>query len=57
MQEAFALQSFSHFSTKNIAIFEVKTFDIWTKHKLMTSLVLNNRALIVDASHEAAYDK
>ena len=32
MREAFALQSFSHFSTKNIEFCQISTFEILTKH-------------------------
>ena len=39
-----ACKSFSHFSNKNIGIFEKLTSENLTKRKLTTSLVLNNRA-------------
>ena len=43
MREAFAKASHI-FSTKNIGIYEILTFEILTKHELTTSLVLKNRA-------------
>ena len=47
MREAFALPKASHiFSTKHIGKFKILTFEILTKGKLTTSLVLNNRALM-----------
>ena len=48
MREAFALQKLlSFFSTKNIGVFEILTFEILTKGSLMMLLVLNNLALIL----------
>ena len=35
------------FFNKNIGIFEILTFEIFTKRYLTTSLALNNRALIL----------
>ena len=45
MREAFAVKSLLHFLNKNIGKFQISTFEILTKRKLTTSLVLNNRAL------------
>ena len=39
-------KSFSYFSTKNTGIFQILTFEILTKRKLTTSLVLNYRAQV-----------
>ena len=35
------------FSTKHIGLFEILNFEILTKHQLMMSLVLNNRAQVI----------
>ena len=37
------------FSTKNIGLFQILTFEILTKRELTTSLVLNNRAQMFEA--------
>ena len=48
MREAFALQKpLTFFSTKNIGIYQILTFEILTKRLLTTSLVLNNRAQVI----------
>ena len=47
MREAFALQELlSFFSTINIGILEILTFEILTKRLLTASLVLNNQTLV-----------
>ena len=55
MRDAFALQSAeaSHiFSTKNISIGQILKFEILTNRLLMTSLVLNNQALLFSRQTE-----
>ena len=47
IRAAFALQKlFTFFSTKNISIFEILTFEILMSPQLTTSLFLNNRILV-----------
>ena len=43
-------KSFSHFSNKSIGIFQILAFEILTKGELRTSLILNNRAQVVNMS-------
>ena len=52
IRKAFAMQckSFSHFVNKTIGVFEILTFEILSKSKLTTSLVLNNLARLFKAS-------
>ena len=55
MSEANAKAS-HNFSTKNIDIFEISTFEILTSRKLTMSLVLNNWALVNDRNTGTLFD-
>ena len=54
MTEVFAVQKASHiFSTKNIGVLLILAFEILMKRLQITSLVLNNRALVMNEKCKA----